>query len=157
MTRSAARPLLPPLYRPLAAVTFAVALVAGCAGVPTPAEKTPGATLSRQYARADLGDGIVLNYEIVRQVSKVRATACYGFLSGTLVNQSSQTLSRRSVLDVIVSSGGQRLFRDLTNPVADIPPQGSAAIELVSSPVHQGDCPEYDGVSVSLRPVVVGR
>ncbi|HEX5803863.1 MAG TPA: hypothetical protein VFY24_12615 [Azospira sp.] len=136
----------------------AVALVAGCAGVP-PSEKTapPGATLSRQYARADLGDGIVLNYEIVRQLSSVRASACYGFITGTLVNNSPRTLSRRSVVDVIVSSGGSYLFRDLTNPVADIPPQASAAIGLVSSPVHQGTCPDYDGVKVNLRRVDVAQ
>jgi len=155
--------MLPPMttpnrYRWLLTATL-LAILAGCGGLP-PGEggsAAPGATLSRQYARADLGDGVVLNYEIVRKLSKVRASACYGFLSGTLVNHSSHTLSRRSVLDVIVSSGGQRLFRDLTNPVADVPPNGSAAIELISSPVHQGECPDYDDIKVTLRRVDVAQ
>lgn len=158
MNRTTFRPsrLLPP-RRPAAILALAAALAAGCGSVPAPPEKAPGATLSRQYARADLGDGIVLDYEIVRQTSKVRAGACYGFLSGTLKNASPRTLSRRSVLDVIVSGGGQRLFRDLTNPVADVPPNGSAAIVLVSSPVHRGECPDYDNVSVTLRRVDVAQ
>lgn len=162
MNRTTSRPsrlLLP--RRPAAILALAAAFAAGCGSVPAPPEKAPGAalgaTLGRQHARADLGDGIVLDYEIVRQTSKIRAGACYGFLSGTLKNASPRTLSRRSVLDVIVSGGGQRLFRDLTNPVADVPPNGSAAIVLVSSPVHRGECPDYDNVSVTLRRVYVAQ
>lgn len=135
------------------AIALAVVLVAGCAGVPPTEKAAPGATLSRESARVDLGDGVVLNYEVVRQLSSVRASACYGFVTGTLVNNSPRTLSRRSVVDIIVSSGGRYLFRDLTSPVADIPPQSSAAIGLVSSPVHQGECPLYDGIKVNLRRV----
>lgn len=145
-------------------LVIAAVLLAACSGSPTaPNTPVPGLsapiapTSTRQLFQEDLGGGITLEYEVERKVSGVSSSACYGFLSGTVHNDSQTSLSKRSVLDFIVISGGEVLFRDITNLVTDIPPQGSAMFELIASPVHRGTCPVYDRIEVSLRRVDVGR
>ena len=120
-------------------------LLAACA---SPPPKAPSGT---QSYTADLGDGVLLAYQVERKSSGVRSDACFSLLTGTLMNNSAQALSRTVVVDFKVMSSGQMLFRDITTPVADIPAGGRAALKLIASPTHRGECPNYDRIDVALR------
>lgn len=100
-----------------------------------------------------LEDQFDLDYEVETKFSALDGKSCYSFITGSLTNRSQRTLSRQSVLDFIVTHQGGRLFRDITNPRADIPPGGSAPFTMVESPVHRKSCPSYDRIDVSLRQV----
>jgi len=130
--------------------------LAGCGGVSPP--KAPVETQLPQTPekhRAQFEGGFTLDYQVERKISKLNGKSCYAFITGSLSNQSEQTLSRRSVVDFEVMNRGQQLFRDLTNPVADIPAGGSAMLTLVTSPIHKDGCPAYENISVSLRKVLL--
>lgn len=133
----------------------------GCAG-PSREETAPStirpsteaAPPARQSFRVEFEGGFVLDYQLEMKISSVDGKSCYGFITGTLTNNSRQTLSRASILDFIVIYKGQMLYRDITNPVADIPPAGRANFGMVDSPVHSKQCPVYDRIDVSLRKVI---
>lgn len=95
----------------------------------------------------------MLDYQIERQISKLNGRSCFAFITGTLHNQSSRTLSQQSVLDFTVTSQGKQLFRDITNPVSELDPGARAAFVMVVSPVHVDGCPPYDPIRVTLRKV----
>ncbi|MDI1246388.1 MAG: hypothetical protein PSV24_13420 [Rhodoferax sp.] len=116
--------------------------------VPSP---LPGAGLEKH--RVALGAGVSVDYQIERKISSINATSCYAFVSGTLNNDSNQTLSRRTVIDFNFFSGGKQVFRDLTSPVSDVPPGLRVMFEMVVSPVHRDGCINYDRVDVLLRKV----
>ena len=106
-----------------------IATLAGCGGVSPP--KAPVETQLPQAPenhRAQFEGGFSLDYQVERKVSKLNGKSCYAFITGSLSNPSEQTLSRRSVVDFEVMQHGQQLFRDITHPVSDIPPGGSAAL-----------------------------
>lgn len=124
------------------------AIILGACSSPAPQSVVAPA---KQYFQVDLGDGFRLDYAIERKVSTLNGKACYAFITGSLSNASSRSLSRHSILDVMVMEKGKMSFRDLTNPVADIPPGGSALIRMVDSPVHKDGCPDYERINVSLR------
>lgn len=131
-------------------------ILAGCGSVPVAKPTTePMAQPGREKFTVQFGAGISLDYQLERKISSMNGKSCYAFITGTLNNQSSQTLSRKSVLDFIVMYQGKQLFRDITNPVTDIPPGGHAMFEMVDSPVHKDGCPAYEKINVSLRKVVV--
>lgn len=132
----------------LAAACGLALLLAACGTAP-PTAKAP----TKEYFEMDLGDGFTLDYAIERTASRANAKACYAFITGSLRNDSGRTLSRKSVLDFIVMNRGKMLFRDITNPLADIPPGGSAAFEMVDSPVHKDGCPDYERIDINLRKV----
>lgn len=133
----------------LAASSFAL-ILAACSSTPTTAP-----TGSKQQFQQALTPEISLNYQIERKASNVNGKACYAFITGTVHNRSAETLSRQSVLDFIVIHNGKQLFRDLSNPVSDIPPGSHVAFSMVDSPVHKDGCPSYDRIDVNLRKVVV--
>lgn len=138
----------------IAILGLLLAILAGCGGVPSvapPVAPPVARPLPKQTFQVALGDGIVLDYEVEYKISGINNKSCYAFFSGTLQNGSTQTLGRKAVLDFIVTSGGQRLFRNITNPVADIPPGRRAMFEFFSSPMHREGCPVYERIDVSLR------
>jgi hypothetical protein len=94
-----------------------------------------------------------VDYQIKRKISSLNATSCYAFITGTLNNDSNQTLSRRTVIDFNFFSGGKQVFRDLTSPVSDVPPGLRVMFEMVVSPVHRDGCINYDRIEVLLRKV----
>lgn len=127
-------------------------LLAACSSTP-PLPAKASLQPSREQFRIQLDRDFLLDYQIERTISKLNGRSCFAFITGTLRNQSQQTLSRRSILDFIVISQTQQLFRDLSNPVSHIAPGGSAAFVMVVSPVHGDGCPPYDKINVSLRKV----
>lgn len=136
----------------LASSLFALfALVLGACSSPGPQSVAP----PKQHFQVDLGEGLRFDYTIERKVSTLNGKACYAFITGNVRNTTARTLSRNSILDVIVMEKGKMSFRDLTNPVADIPPGGSAMIRMVDSPVHKDGCPDYERIDVSLRKTFV--
>jgi hypothetical protein len=139
----------------LAIITLSVLTLAGCGGAP--GTKAPVEALPQipEKHRAQFEGGFTLDYQVERKISTLNGKSCYAFITGTLSNQSAQTLSRRSVIDFEVMQRGQQLFRDITNPVSDIPPGGSAVLNLVTSPLHKEGCPAYETISVSLRKVLL--
>lgn len=131
-------------------------LLSGC-GSP-PAAKLPAQTptpAGREQFRTQFEGGFSLDYQVERTISKLNGRSCFAFISGTLHNQSGQTLSKQSVLDFIVTSQSRQLFRDLSNPVSDIAPGAGGAFVMVVSPVHADGCPPYDPIKVSLRKVLL--
>ncbi len=132
----------------LAAASSLALLLAACGTAP-PTTKAP----AKEYFEVDLGDGFTLEYAIERTISRANAKACYAFITGSLRNDSGHTLSRKSVLDFIVMNRGKMLFRDITNPIGDIPSGGAAMFEMVDSPVHKDGCPDYERIDINLRKV----
>ena len=132
---------------------FGAALFAFGCSTPSPKEAAapapPSATSERFQVRLD--GGFVVDYQVERRISALDQKSCFAFITGTLANTSAQTLSRRSILDVTVFSQGKQLFRDLSNPVRDVPPGTRVMFEMVVSPVHKGNCPSYDRIDISLR------
>lgn len=142
----------------LAMITLATLLLAACTSPPSPpvpaekpADLTPPANLEKFHLQFE--GGFSLDYQIERQISKLNGRSCFAFISGTLHNQSSRTLSPQSVLDFTVTSHGKLLFRDISNPVSELDPGTRAAFVMVVSPVHVDGCPPYDPIKVSLRKV----
>jgi hypothetical protein len=140
------------LQHPLAAALIVTLLLAGCGAGPKIMGEPPQPT--REQAQIDLGDGFRVDYQVERKISTLNQRTCYAFITGTIQNDSRQTLSRQSVLDVIVTGQGKQLFRDLTNPVSDIPPGGRVMFGMVDSPVHKSGCPTYDRITMTLRKVL---
>jgi hypothetical protein len=131
--------------------TAASLLMAGCSTTPATSSALP----RYEKQRIQLDKDFSLDYQLERKISTANKKTCYAFITGVVNNQSSKTLSQKSVLDMIVFSQGKQLFRDLTSPMADIPPGGSAMFEMVTSPVHKDGCPPYEKITVSLRKVLV--
>lgn len=132
---------------------FAAVLSAfGCAGPSPerPIEPTPSPVTKEQF-QTRLDGGFVVDYQVERKISALDRKSCFAFITGTLTNSSTQTLGRRSILDITVFSQGKPLFRDLTSPVRDVPPGTRVMFEMVVSPVHKGNCPSYDRIDISLR------
>lgn len=132
----------------------AVLFMAGCASKPEPVKtvEPPMKSTVEKFLVA-LEPGVLLDYQVEKKLSRVNSKACYAYITGTLTNRSAQGISRKSNIDVNVFSKGQQMFRDQSFPVADVPPGGAAAIEMVISPVHTDGCPEYDRISIALRKV----
>ena len=141
------------MTRTLGITSLISLILAGCGSVPT--GKVDNTPPQREKFTVQFDGGYSLDYQLERKISSMNGKSCYAFITGTLSNQSKQTLSRKSVLDFIVISEGKQLFRDITNPVADIPPGGRAMFEMVDSPVHKDGCPTYEKINVSLRKMVV--
>ncbi len=138
---------------PVAALVGLLAL-AGCgtAPPPKPAAVPPAAAPAIERFSVALDDGFLLEYQVERKISTINQRSCYAFLSGVLHNRSARTLSRKAILDFNVFHAGRQLFRDITNPLADIPPGGNARFGVVTSPLHRDGCVAYDEIRVSLRP-----
>jgi hypothetical protein len=144
--------------RQYACLVLLVLTLGGCATRPPEPAATrpvPGKVLEKHHI--ELGGGISVSYQIERKTSTVNGVSCFAFVSGTLNNDSSQILGRRTVIDFNFFSGGQQSFRDLTSPVADVRQGGRAMFEMVVSPVHKDGCVNYDRIDVLLRKVVVDR
>lgn len=138
--------------RPLLS-TIVLALLAACASTPPPPAEAPPSQVEK--FQADLGTGLVLDYQIEKKVSKVNSKSCYTFMTGRIRNVSGQTLSKKSVLDVPVYANGALLFRDNTSPMADIPSGQHADFEMVVSPVFANGCPRFDPIKPVLRKVLM--
>ena len=152
----------------VAAATVSLQIIlSGCSSAPVqqkveappPAEPVQRANVAQlenviqrfERASIDLGDGFTFDYTIERKNSAVNAKACYAFITGAIRNDSTRTLDRRSVLDVVIVQRDRRYFRDLVNPIQDIPPGSSGLVQLITSPIHRNGCPAYDLLRVSLR------
>lgn len=103
----------------------------------------------------ELAEGITLDYQVEKKLSKVNSKSCFAFITGKLNNLSDKTLSKKTVLDISVVSQGKQLYRDNTSPLADIPKGFSAAFEMVVSPVFAEGCPAFDKINIALRKVVL--
>lgn len=147
-----------PLSRALLMASAGALLVlAGCASAPPepPPRPTmaPPIPLTLEKFEITLADGIVLNYQVEQKLSAVNKRACFAYITGVIRNNSRESLSRKTGLDVNVFSAGKQVFRDQTYPVADLKPGVAAAIEMVISPVHNEGCPRYDRIDIALRKV----
>lgn len=129
-------------------------VLAGCASKPEPVKtvEPPMQTTTEKFM-VSLEAGVLLDYQVEKKLSRVNSKACYAYITGTLTNRSAQGISRKSNIDVNVFSQGKQVFRDQSFPVADVPPGGSAAMEMVISPVHTDGCPQYDRISIALKKV----
>src|SRR2546427_12301308 len=90
---------------------FATALllsvaIAGCgsrAPLPSPSSagtSSPAKLAPLQKFHVDLGGAVSVDYQIERKISSVNNKSCYAFITGTLNNDSPQTMERRkTVLD----------------------------------------------------------
>lgn len=141
-----------------AGLALLVLTIAGCATRPVDVPRpVPDPVPKLEKHLVDLGGGVSVSYQIERKISTINGVSCYAFVSGTLNNESSQILGRRTVIDFNFFSAGKQSFRDLTSPVADIPQGSRALFEMVVSPVHKDGCVSYDRVDVLLRKVTVNR
>ncbi len=113
--------------------------------------------MALEKARVELGGGVSVSYQIERKISSLNGVSCYAFVKGTLNNDSSQPLSRRTIIDFNFSSGGRQVFRDLTSPVSDVSQGSRVMFEMVVSPVHKDGCVPYDRIDVVLRKVVLNQ
>lgn len=135
-----------------------IVMIGACSTRPVDVPRPlPAPAPNLEKHQVDLGDGVSVNYQIERKISALNGVSCYAFVSGTLNNDSSQILGRRTIIDFNFFSGGKQSFRDLTSPVADIPQGRRAMFEMVVSPVHKDGCINYDRIDVLLRKVVVNR
>ena len=144
--------------RQLAAVLLLSVAIAGCGSralVPSASSALPPAkSTAPQKFHVDLGGAVSVDYQIERKISSVNHKSCYAFITGTVNNDSPQTMERRkTVLDFNVFTGGKQVFRDLTFPVKDIPPGSRVQFEMIDSPVHKDGCIEYEKIDVALRKV----
>lgn len=156
------KPLLSFHFKECIYLVLLVVTIGGCATKPVEAPvprpgSVPLPSAGLEKHRVDVGGGVSVNYQIERKISSVNGVSCYAFVSGTLNNDSTQILSRRTVIDFNFFSGGKQSFRDLTSPVADVPQGSRAMFEMVVSPVHKDGCVHYDRIDVQLRKVVVNR
>jgi hypothetical protein len=137
------------------------ALLAGCASKPDtprpPAIAQPSAppAASVEKFQLSLEDGITLNYQVEKKLSKLNNRSCFAFITGKVSNLSDKTLRKHSVLDIAVISQGKQLYRDNTSPLADIPTGSNAVFEMVVSPVFADGCPAFDKINIALRKVVL--
>jgi hypothetical protein len=102
-----------------------------------------------------LDEGITLDYQVEKKLSKLNHKSCFAFITGKVSNLSDKTLSKKSVLDIAVVSRGKQLYRDNTSPLADIPTGSHAVFEMVVSPVFADGCPKFDKINIALRKVVL--
>jgi hypothetical protein len=137
------------------------ALLPGCASKPnaprppTIAQPAPPAVPTVEKFKVGLGEGITMDYQVEKKLSKLNNRSCFAFITGKVSNQSDKTLSKRSVLDIAVISQGKQLYRDNTSPLADIPTGANAVFEMVVSPVFAEGCPPFDKINIALRKVVL--
>lgn len=131
------------------AIGIAISLLAGCGGVPPAPEARPAPPKEAYQVAFD--QGVTLDFEVEYKVSGINQKSCYAFFTGTLRNHSGQAVSRKGVLDFIVTSQGQTLFRNITHPRTDIPPGGEGPFDFFSSPLHRDGCPPYERIDVNLR------
>lgn len=119
-----------------------------------PAPPPPAQTTFEKF-QATLDEGLSLEYQVEKRVSKLNNKSCYAFITGKLHNQSDKTVGIKSVLDIAVIAGGKQLYRDISHPLADIPAGANAAIEMAVSPLFKDGCPTFDKINISLRKVVL--
>jgi hypothetical protein len=129
-------------------------VIGGCASRPE-SPQVPASMPELERHHAELDGLVSVDYQIRRKISTVNQVSCYAFITGSLNNYATTALSRRTVLDFNFFSSGKQVFRDLTSPVSDVPPGGSAQFTMVVSPVHWDGCIPYDPIIVSLRKVLV--
>lgn len=148
-------------FKAWACLGLAAMMLAGCS-TPTsapgsPAAVRPAPSMALEKHHVDAGDRVSVDYQIERKISTLNGISCYAFITGTLNNDSSQVLSRRTVLDFNFFSSGKQTFRDLTYPLSDVSPGSRTMFEMVVSPVHKDGCIHYDRIDVSLKKVAVKR
>jgi hypothetical protein len=134
------------------------AFLAGCASKspeaskpPVIAQPTPQPSVEKFQVLLD--EGITLDYQVEKKISKVNSKSCFAFITGKLNNVSDKTVSKKSVLDIAVMSQGKQLYRDITNPLADIPSGFNAVFDMVVSPVFTDGCPTFDRINITLQKV----
>ena len=132
-------------------------VLAGCGSAPVPPSpvEPPPPQASRENFQVKFEGGFTLDYQLERKISALNRKSCYFFISGTLLNQSTKTLSKASVLDFIAMNQGKQAYRDIANPVAHIAPGGRAMFGLLASPVYMEGCPTFEKFGVSLRKVLL--
>lgn len=149
-------------FKEWACLVLIAVTLGGCATKPAeaPAPRPlapPLTSTGLEKHHVELGGGVSVDYQIERKISAINGVSCYAFVSGTLNNDSSQILGRRTVIDFNFFSRGKQSFRDLTSPVGDVRQGGRVTFEMVVSPVHKDGCVNYDRIDVLLRKVVVNR
>lgn len=138
-----------------------VALLPGCASQPDaprpPTIAAASAPVAASIEKFQLGldEGITLDYQVEKKLSKLNHKSCFAFITGKVSNLSDKTLSKKSVLDIAVVSQGKQLYRDNTSPLTDIPSGSQAVFEMVVSPVFADGCPKFDKINIALRKVVL--
>ncbi|NVO06803.1 MAG: hypothetical protein HXX19_13125 [Rhodoferax sp.] len=138
---------------------LATTLFVGCASKPEapppPVVAQPPAQPVVEKFQVTLEEGILLDYQVERKLSKVNSKSCYAFITGKLHNLSDKALSKKTVLDIAVLAQGKQLYRDITNPLADVPAGANAVFDMVVSPVFADGCPKFDRINIALRKVVL--
>lgn len=134
---------------PRLGASLAAALLLAACGAPGPKTGDTG----KQAFRVEFAGGASVDYVVERKLSQVNNRSCYTFITGTLRNDGTRTLGRRTVIDFTAIAGGKPLFRDITNPLGEIQPGAGKAFKVVDGPVHRDGCPDYERIDVQLRPV----
>jgi hypothetical protein len=148
-------PLLSSRAKEWGGLALLVMTIAACGTRPVEAPRpVPAPAPKLEKHQVNLGDGVSVSYQVERKISAINGVSCYAFVSGTLNNDSSQILDRRTVIDFNFFSDGRQSFRDLTSPVSDIAQGNRALFEMVVSPVYRDGCLHYDRIEVQLRKVV---
>ena len=143
-------------------LALGLAACAGPGGTPPPpaaprsagSVEFPASQPGKRRVIAEVVPGISVDYTVERKFSELNAQSCYSFITGALINNSPQTLSRRTVLDITVFSRGKQLFRDITQLADDVAPGRRVMFNMISSPVHRNNCPDYDRVSESMHKIL---
>ena len=140
-------------FKKWASLVLLAMMIGGCAIRPTvpPALPAPAPRMALEKHHVELGGGVSVDYQIERKISSINGVSCYALITGTLNNDSNQVLSRQTVLDFNVFSGGKQSFRDLTHPVNNVAPGNRSMFEMVVSPVHRDGCVDYDRIDVAVR------
>ena len=134
-------------------VLLALPVLHGCGAPKAPPERP--AQVGEKTYRQVLEDRFTVDFKVETRLSGIDGKSCYSFVSGTLSNDSSGTLSQRSGLQFLFYHGGELLFRDLTYPRMNVPPGSRVQFELFQSPLHLKQCPSYDKIEVVLKKVVL--
>ncbi|MDD5365030.1 MAG: hypothetical protein PHR30_06790 [Gallionellaceae bacterium] len=153
-----------PHRRSLAVLALLAAALAGCAGTPPVVEDEGQDTAQDQVVDKQAFAGAkrytqvleglyILDFEVDTHYSSLDKASCYAFLTGTLTNNSSQNLSRRSAVEFHVYHGDALLFRDYTYLRTDLSVGNRVQFILLESPLHKKQCPSYDHIDVVLKKI----
>ena len=146
-----------------------VASLAGCSSTPTPSVSAPTTPAPKQVAKvapplpvvtnsshqAYFENGLTLAYEVETKRSRIDGKSCYSFISGTLENDSRETLAHRTAVRYQVYHRGEMLFEDYAYLRTQLPPGNRVQLDVVQSPLHMKSCPSYDKIDVALRKIAL--
>ena len=143
--------------------------LAACSSTPAPTAAVPATPAPKQVAKpphippaatnsrheAYFENGLTLAYEVETKRSRIDGKSCYSFISGTLENDSRETLAHRTAVRYQVFHQGKMLFEDYAYLRTQLPPGNRVQLDVVQSPLHMKQCPSYDKIDVALRKIAL--